>query len=45
MNMIMLGLNRWNMNKFLFVCGMRFEKEGYMLMFKIWKFNEDEGKI
>lgn len=31
MNMIMLGLNRWNMNKFLFVCVVKFEKGGYML--------------
>lgn len=45
MNMIMLGLNRWNMNKFLFVCGTRSEKGGHMLMLKIRKFNEDEGKF
>lgn len=45
MNMIMLGLNRWNMNTFLFVCGTRSEKGGHMLMLKIRKFNEDEGKI
>lgn len=30
-NMIMLGLNRWNMNKFLFVCVAKPEKRGHML--------------
>lgn len=41
----MLGLNRWNMNKFLFVCGARSEKGGHMFMLKIRRFNEDEGKL
>lgn len=41
----MLGLNRWNMNKFSFVCGAKPEKGGHMFMLKIRRFNEDEGKI
>lgn len=41
----MLGLNRWNMNKFLFVCVTRSEKGGHMFMLKIRRFNEDEEKI